>query len=238
MSRRTRAALGAVSAVLLGVALTGCSGDESPSKGSTTSGSASSPATAASPYLPVPDGVELTDQGSTLELGQNAVVAWKPSAGPAKGDVAVLQLRVTKVEQVEISALKDWHLDAKAKKSTPYFVHTTMTNAGSGNLAGTTVPLYLKDGADSLVPASSFQSLFKPCPSQPLPKPFQPGAKTQDCHVYLLAKGGDFDGVAFYSGPGFSPISWTGEPTKPEPKSDKNDKNKHKNKSKNGKNGT
>ena len=33
------------------------------------------------PYLPVPDGVVLTDQGSELGLGETAIVAWRPGQG-------------------------------------------------------------------------------------------------------------------------------------------------------------
>lgn len=210
--------------LLAATGLVGCTGDDG-SAGSEGSSAASdagsgsgpgsgsgSPTAEASDYLPVPPGVDLTLQGSDLEFGQPAQVAWQPAADR----VAAVRLIVARVEKVSIQQLSAWDLDAKTRRSTPYFVHVSVTNVGRGNLAGTQLPLYLADGEDSLIPASTFESLFAPCPSRPLPSPVRPGDRTTSCLLYLLGPSGDFQGVSFYS-PGFDPITWNGQVSRPKP---------------------
>lgn len=203
-----RTALLLAGALLAAGGLAGCSGDDEGDEGSSTT-----PSAEPSDYLPVPEGVELTPQGSALELGETAVVAWQPEADK----VGVVELTVTAFERLDVDALSSWQLDRQTRRSTPYFVTSTVANVGRGNLADVTLPLYLADGADTLVPASTFESLFRPCPSRPLPTPFRPGDRTALCQLFLLPPGGSFQGVSFYPGPGFDPITWSGQVTKPKP---------------------
>jgi hypothetical protein len=218
--------------LLVAAALAGCS-EDNPSGSDDDSGS-DAPTAGPTDYLPVPDGVELTAQGSDLALGEPATVAWLPE----ENVTAVLELTVTAFEQVDIDQLSSWDLDQATRTTTPYFVRATAQNLGDTNLANVAVPLYLADGVDTLIPPSTFEGLFKPCPSRPLPKPFRPDARTALCFVYLLPEGGDFSGARFYPGSGFDPINWTGQASAPKPeqpdkadksgkadKSDKSDKN-------------
>lgn len=208
--RPLRAASLIAAALLVVAGLAGCSADdEDPDQPSASA----SPTVGSTDYLPVPDGVELTPQGSDLALGEPAVVAWQPAADK----VGVLELAVTRIEKVDMDRLSSWDLDKQTRTATPYFVHAAVHNIGGTNLSQAPIPLYLADGEDALVPASTFESLFRPCPSQGLPEKFKTGQRTSLCQVYLLAKGGDFAGVSFYTGPGFDPITWTGQVSKPKP---------------------
>ena len=218
---------------LLGLALasalvvSGCSDDgtkEASSDGTSSSGSGGSTASSSEsvkPYLPVPDGVELTEQGSKLEVGQSAVVAYHPR----QDQVGVLDIKVTALEKTTFEeSFTGWKLDAATKKTNPYFVRATIKNVGETNLGGRPVPLYVVDGDNKLNEAWSFASTFKPCPSTPFPDQFKPGDKTKTCLVYLLPDKGQLTAVSFRPTQEFNPITWTGELQKyqaPKPKKSK-----------------
>ena len=98
MTRTTLAAF-----VLAGaLGLTACSGSDSSDAGAGSDGVSSS----ATPYLPVPDGVELTPPGSQLSVGDSAVVAYHPR----QDDVAALDIQVTSLEKAPIKAFSAWQL--------------------------------------------------------------------------------------------------------------------------------
>lgn len=226
-----------VAALLAGAVLVGCSDDggkdpeADPSGSASTSGSPSgsestSPSPSETPYLPVPAGVELTPQGSGLEVGDSAVVAYEPK----QKVVGVLDITVDRLEKTSFKeSFQGWKLDETTKQAHPYFVHVTVENVGDTDL-GTlkpelrAIPLYIVDGNNTLVESSSFASAFKPCPSTPLPDTFKPGAKTKACLVYLAPDHGKLTAVSFRPTEDFTPIVWTGEVHKlGEKKSDKKD---------------
>lgn len=199
------------------LALSGCSGDDSQDSAtpdtSETSGSSSS-AAAEKPYLPVPDGVELTPQGTELELGKKAVVAYEPR----QGQVGALDIKVTRLEKTTFEeSFKGWKLDDTTKKTNPYFVRATIENVGSSDLGGRRVPLYIVDGTNTLIESSTFASTFKPCPSKAFPEPFKKGDKTDVCLVYLAPDKGKLTAVSFRPTQEFDPITWTGRLTSPLP---------------------
>lgn len=208
--------------------LVGCSGDGDEPDRSAGSGSPSTSAsTSPSPYLPVPDGVTLTPQGSSLELGEQAVVAWEPR----QGTVGALGLTVTKIERTTTKkALSAWQLSPAQKASTPYFVHVSVNNVGDTDLGGRRVPLYVANDQNLLLESTPFASSFEPCPSTSLPKRFRPGAQEDVCLVYLAPEHSRLEAVSFRPEEVFDPITWTGrvvtyEPAKPgtKPKSGKHD---------------
>ena len=111
---------GLVGAAVLVWALTGCSGsDEDPaadaSSGDDSSAVPTQDAATEAPYLPVPDGVELTAQGSDLEVGDTATVAWEPR----KKVVGALAIKVTRLEKASLRALSAFRLEPAQKRSTP-----------------------------------------------------------------------------------------------------------------------
>ena len=202
-----------VTTAVAALALSGCSNDskDTSSDGPGGSGTSSS-STSASPYLPVPDGVELTAQGSKLGVGDSAVVAYDLP----KNQVGALDITVTRLEKTTFKqSFQGWRLDAATKKTNPYFVRVTVKNVGDTDLSGQPVPLYIVDGTNTLIPATTFKSTFAPCPSTPFPKKFKSGAKTDACLVYLAPDRGDLTAVEFRPTEQFNPITWTGDLKEP-----------------------
>jgi hypothetical protein len=186
--------------------LAGCSGDDDPA----ASGESGSPTAteSASPYLPVPDGVTLTPQGTHLEVGDEGVVAWEPR----QDEVGVLDLTVTKLERTTTRrTLSAWQLTPAQEKSTPYFVHVTVENVGDTDLGGRRVPLYAVNEDNLLLESTPFASSFTPCPSTSLPEKFGPGKHKDVCLVYLAPDHGTLEAVSFRPDEAFDPIIWTGE---------------------------
>ncbi|MDN4175589.1 hypothetical protein QWY28_21685 [Nocardioides sp. SOB77] len=209
--RHARAVLaGLLAGSLLLTACSDDSGDEPDAGGSSSPTAGAGTASAsATPYLPVPDGVELTPQGTELEVGEEAVVAYEPR----QGRVGVLGIEVQRLERTSFKeSFSGWQLDAATKKSNPYFVRATVTNEGDSDLGGMRLqPLYIVDGKNTLIEHSSFASRFDPCPSAPLPKKFGPGKKADVCLVYLAPGKGELTAVSFRPSQEFNPITWTGE---------------------------
>ena len=215
MSPRRLGVLLAAAALLLGA----CTGSGDGSSGPSGSGDSGDPggsnATVAgpTPYLPVPDGVVLTDQGSELGVGETAVVAWRP----AKGEVAVLSLRVRQLRRAPIKELADWQLDAAGRTSSLFYVTVTAENLGETDLGGTRIPLYVADNS-TLVESNAFKTEFRPCPSPALPATFATGDTTTACLVYLVPAHGQLTSVTFRPAAKFNPITWVGkveQPAKP-----------------------
>jgi hypothetical protein len=220
--------LGSSLAVLLSASLlAGCSGSDGSDGSDGSSGGSGGPSASASesPYLPVPDAVTLTPQGTHLEVGDEAVVAFEPR----QDEVGVLDLTVTKLEQTTAKkTLSAWQLTEAQQKSTPYFVHVKVTNVGDTDLGGRRVPLYAVNEDNLLLESTPFASSFVACPSTPLPKPFANGATADVCLVYLAPAHGELTAVSFRPEETFDPIIWTGEITKyvaPKPEKKKNKKN-------------
>lgn len=185
--------------------LAGCSGD-----GDSPDGEESQDATAsetAEAYLPVPEGVELTAQGSTLEVGETATVAYEPR----QDQVGVLDIEVTSLEKASFDLFVGWELSKQTRSTTPYFVRATVTNVGETDLGGRPVPLYLVDGENRLVESSIFTGSFKPCDDASFPKKFRTGDRLRACMVYLAPDKGELTAVSFRPTQEFNPITWTGE---------------------------
>ncbi|NPC98316.1 hypothetical protein [Nocardioides sp. zg-DK7169] len=160
------------------------------------------------PYLPVPDGVELTAPGSALGLGDTAVVAWEPR----QKKVGVLEVTVERLERTTFErSFGGWKLDDAVRRTTPYFVRAKVANVGASDLGGAEVPLYIVDGKNRLVSYSRFASRFQPCASTDLPKPFRPGQERSICLVYLAPERGRLTAVSFRPTEQFDPITWTGK---------------------------
>ena len=191
--------------------LSACSGGDDDPKADETSGGTSTTASD-EPYLPVPDGVELTEQGSELELGDTATVAYEPR----QDEVAALEITVTRIDKASFKLFVGWKLSPETKKTTPYFVHAKVKNVGDTDLGGRPVPVYGVDGTNKLIEASTFASTFKPCPSDPLPKKFRTGDSVKTCLVYLAPDRGELTAASFRPVEEFDPITWTGKITRPE----------------------
>lgn len=223
-------AIGLALVALLGVA--GCSGDDTgpslsdPSSSSVPSSAGSSTATTeateasssatveAAPSLPVPAGVELTEPGSQLTVGETATVAYQPN----QKEVGVLDIKVTRIEKTSISkSLVGWDLDEQQQKANPYFVRATVTNRGDSDLGGRRVPLYVVDGTNALVESTSFASSFTACQPGSFPDAYPTGTKVKVCMVYLAPGKGELTAVSFRPAQEYDPITWTGPLQKVKP---------------------
>ena len=161
------------------LALSACSGDDG---GSQQSGDGdSSPTATETPYLEVPEGVELTDQGSELEVDQKATVAYEPR----QNAVGALEIRVTTLERATFKLFEGFEVTRETLKTSPYFVRARVKNVGATNLGGRPVPLYIVDGENRLIESSIFTGTFKPCTGAMFPDKFRKGDTMRACLVYL-----------------------------------------------------
>jgi len=215
----------AVACGVLALALVACSDDSGdPDEGGSASGSSTSSgsdsgsesgsaSTSPSSSVPVPEGVELTEQGATLDVGETATVAYQLR----QNVVGVLDITVTRLEKTSFAeSFVGWDLTDRTKTTKPYFVRATVVNRGETDLGKLRLqPLYALDGADTLVESTMFESKFTPCNPNVFPKSFPPGATADLCFVYLVPDKGDFVAASFRPTQDDVPITWTGELKKP-----------------------
>lgn len=201
-----------LAALLPALVLAGCSGsDDEPDAEPTPTASASasdSGSPSATPSLEVPAGVELTTQGSALELGDTATVAYELD----QSTVGVLDITVTDMRRTTFKeSFQGWKLDKQLEKANPYFVEATFKNVGDTDLGGERPPLYIVDGNDTLVESSTFVTEFEACPSTDFPKTFDSGDKVKRCLVFLAPDAGELVAVSFRPAQEFNPITWSGD---------------------------
>jgi len=164
--------------------------------------------------VPVPEGTDLTEQGSKLSFGDTGTVIFEPSAGRG----SVLQLTVKSVKRGSLDDFKGFILDDSYKQKAAYYYATvSVKNVGEGNVGGVGVPLWGVNSANTLLPAVNFTTSFKPCSSKPLPKSFPQGATLSTCLVYLSPDKGKLVAVSYRPSQEFNPITWTGDLTTPKP---------------------
>lgn len=182
-------------------------------------------------YLPVPDGVTLTEPGAVLGFGDVATIAWRPR----QDTVVTLDLTVEKINETTYKeSFEGWVISKQMKGQVPYFVHATATNVGPTDVSSLLVPLYgLSSSASMYEPLDFREEIFEPCPGGNLPGRLRPGKSADLCFVYLLPVDQQLDAAAFDLVGELPPITWTGEITPIE----KPDKKKDKKKGKQGKQG-
>ncbi|MGA9746360.1 MAG: hypothetical protein WBQ50_02780 [Nocardioides sp.] len=226
----------ALPAVALALVVTGCSGGTDEPGTAAPSGEtapaesseeAVAPTESPTADVPVPDGVEVTAQGSDLGFGDTATVVFEPDQ---RRD-SLIELTVTKAREGRIADFAGFILDDDYKKKAHYFyVDVTVENVGEGNVGGSPVPLWGVNGDNTLLPAVNFTTKFKPCASTSLPKKFKSGDKVKTCLVYLSPDKGSLDALSFRPDQAFDPIEWNGKvKAAPKPAKGKGKKGKNKN---------
>lgn len=212
---RRHLAVTAASAVAV-VALAGCGGDPDDTDGGPTPGPDTSPAateTTSSPaepaaYLPTPDGRELTEPGTDLELREPALAAWRPR----QDVVGVVGVSVLRIERTTVKrSLVGFEIDPALKSATPYFVTVEVGNGGDTDLGGRQLPLYVVDSDERLIPPTGIDPAFERCPGSTLPAIFAPGDETRSCLIFLVPQGAELELVMFRPPEGVVPITWTGK---------------------------
>ncbi|HEU4568113.1 MAG TPA: hypothetical protein VFR99_08765 [Marmoricola sp.] len=207
-SRPSRLSLLAAVLLAAALALTGCGGSsKAPARPAASKPSVTLPTGDVS----VPPGVKITAPGTDLSFGQAATVAYEPNSKRN----SVLRLTVTGVQRARISDLSAYVLDKRTRRSTPYYVHVTVHNAGKGDVGSTDVPLWLVDKDNTLIHASGFTNRFSACPSTALPKKFGPDASMKTCLLYLVPDHGRFDAISYRPLQAYEPITWSGPVSKP-----------------------
>ncbi len=180
-------------------------------------GTSDEPSPSASPSptstVSVPSAVTLSEPGSALPFGKRASVIFEPTQNRG----SVLELTVKRATEGSVKDFSAFILDDYTKAATPYYVNVRVRNVGESDVGGTPVPLWGVDGANTLLPAATFTTTFRKCPSDPLPKKFPAGDTLNTCLVFLAPEGGTLEAVSFRPDQDFDPIQWTGEITTPEP---------------------
>jgi len=147
--------------------------------------------------------------GKTLALGQRAVTDYvdygAKNTKPTKVGVTVL-----KVRKGSISDFKDFDLDAKQKKTVPYYVDAKFENLGSFALTRHLMEPSIEDSdGNEYKPLTLIvlSGTFKPCPESSAAK-LKPGASFTGCASILLPKGTAFDRVRFNGDVTKDPVFW------------------------------
>jgi hypothetical protein len=162
--------------------------------------------TAAAPTT-APGGI--TPIGSTLQLGQAAVIAYDDAS---THDQSTIQITPNPIQQGSISDFKNVQLDPDQKSATPFYVNVSVKNIGKGDLSGDSPANYL-DGVDDRGQAQNsviFFGDFSRCASV-TPKSLKPGQSYKTCQTFLIPKGGSLVGmrwVVFDQKTGKSDLNW------------------------------
>jgi len=210
---RTRIAQLAATATIGAMALGGCGGGSNDK-------SASAPATTTTPAAPVTTETAattttptqtggLTPIGTTLKMGEAAVIAYEDSSNHKKSNI---QITPEGIEKGTLDDFKNIELDAAQKTATPFYVKLTVKNVGKGDLTGSNPGSYI-DGVDDRGQEQSdviFFGNFDRC-SNDRPKSLKPGETYKPCLAYLIPKGGSIVGmrwVVFDEKTSKSNINW------------------------------
>ncbi|MEV7617471.1 hypothetical protein [Streptomyces sp. NPDC089799] len=149
------------------------------------SGSPSAPASPSTPDAGAAPGggpAGAAKDGQQFKLGEPAAFPFK--YGSTQGDIALTVTKIVPGQPADLDVLK---MGDKVKGKVPYYIHYTVKNIGSGDLAYSSVGHIrglLGDGTD----AQDLMIIgkFAKCDNESLPKGFTKG-KTQDSCAIALA---------------------------------------------------
>jgi hypothetical protein len=176
-------------ALLVGVLVGGgCTTDDGATDTSTPTGSPSA--------APAPHERELA-------LGEAAPLTIRRS-----GDTSRVRLAVTKVTEGRIKDLRQFRLDARTRRSTPYYATARVTSLGGADLSGRSLTLWALGSDGTVRPPAEVIGLFRKCRSRPLPQRFATGDSARTCLLYLMPSGTTLQAVQYRFGDR-PPYSWT-----------------------------
>ncbi|NYI43188.1 hypothetical protein BJ993_000268 [Nocardioides aromaticivorans] len=212
MLRRTRPARAVVAAGLALVVaggLAGCGSDDGKDAGDKASPSPSESSTGPASYLPVPEGVTLTEPGTALALGEEGVIAFERR----QDEIGVLSVVVERIERTSFQeSFPGWNVDDTTAARTPYFVRLKVTNAGDTDLGGLRLDnvLWADDGNNLEAPNYYTAAQLPACDGAALPTPFATAATAELCQVYFIAPAHSFESVSFPPYGGLDAVTWSG----------------------------
>jgi hypothetical protein len=217
---RRRSAVIVIAATGAAGMLAGCGGSSSPSSSSSTAAAtatqaaaaattAASTPTAAATKDASSSSSKITPLGTTLKVGEPAVIAYTDSTNHKK---STIELTPKSIEKGSLDDFKNIQLDADQKKSTPYYAHISVKNVGSGDLSGASPATYI-NGIDDRGQDQNeviFFGSFDRCDDS-APKSLKPGSSYDACLAYLLPGGGALTGfhwIQFDQKSGKSDLNW------------------------------
>jgi hypothetical protein len=152
------------------------------------------------------------DGAKTLALGQRAVTDYVDYGAKDKRPTKV-GISVVKVRKGRISDFKDFDLDAKERKTVPYYVDAKFENLGRFALTRHLMRPSIEDsdGAEYRpITLIVLSGTFKPCPEYSDAK-LKPGDSFTGCSPILLPKGKQFGRVRFEGDVTKDPIFWSAQ---------------------------
>jgi hypothetical protein len=217
-----RARLGVLAVLLtMSVAVTGCSSSgngsssaDHSSSPTTTPSSTPTASTSASASSRASGGTHRTAPGTMLAFGDTATVPYQ-----AEGKSTVLGLTVKSAAKGTLADFRGFDMsDPYKRKASYYYVRVSVRNAGKKRFGGVPVPLWGISDNGTLLQAVDFRSAFGKCPTQALPKGFEPRQKLDTCLVYLSPNHGGLKGVSYRPTVDFQPVEWHGKVRQPKSK--------------------
>jgi hypothetical protein len=179
------------------------------STGTPVAATNAAPAAKKTPKRAASSSTKVTPIGSTLKLGEPAVIAYDDASNHKKSTIVITP---SPIERGTIEDFKNVQLNAQQKSSTPFYVKVSVRNVGKGDLSGGAPANYI-DGVDDRGQAQTsviFFGDFERCPSVD-PKHLRPGESYNTCLTYLIPKGGSLVGmrwVVFDQKTGKSDLNW------------------------------
>ncbi len=172
------------------------------------SGEPEEPAPTPEPSVPSgfvpPEGVELTDAGTELALGEPATVVLELGGG----DSSAVTVTVERVREGKAADFRMFSLDAATSASTPYYVDVAVRNDGPAGLGGAALPLLAHSDENTLYPASELLGEFEPCPTATVPETFLADAEAELCLIYFLPDGQELQTVDLQPGDQADAVRW------------------------------
>ncbi len=190
--------------------LAGCGSDDAGDEDDARPSAAATTSVAPSDYLEVPAGIALTEPGTALELGEEAVVAYQLR----QDDVATVAITVQRIERTTFEkSFPGWNVDAATAARTPYFVRLSVTNLGEEDLGGRRLDSVLwADDGTTLEAANHYDAKQLPvCSGGPLPAAFTAQASAELCQVYFLAPEQELRSISFLPFGGLDAVTWSGD---------------------------
>ena len=152
------------------------------------------------------------DSSNALALGQRAVTGYvdygAKNQRPTKVGVTVL-----KVRKGSIADFKDFDLDAKQRKTVPYYVDAKFENLGTFALSRNLMRPSIEDSHGTEYRPTTLIVLggtFKPCPEYSDAK-LKPGDSFTGCAPIMLPKGKQFGRVRFEGDVTKDPVFWSAQ---------------------------
>jgi hypothetical protein len=144
---------------------------------------------------------------SPLKVGDPRVMDYE------SGDhrTARIEVTPTRVVKGDIEDFKGVRLDARTKRSTPYYVTVSYENVGTTTLPSPSlsINLWARNASGKRAPKLTVIGALGPCENGDAPPSWKPGATLVDCSVFLLPKGEAPASVTWQSDPDQEPAKWT-----------------------------